>query len=367
MKEICVGCGAQIQTTDSNQKGYIDEEVYLKRKSDFYCKRCFSLRHYNKNIEYQIDSQKYLENLELIKKDRGLIVNIVDLFDLEGTIIPDINKIFDTDNILFVLNKVDLFLDSININKIENYIFKYLKDKKIKVLELVSMSSFNNDDITYLIDAIKEFKQDKNVYFVGMTNVGKSSIINKIIGQLKNSDDLITVSNTMNTTLDNIYIPYDRKTFLVDTPGIINKKNLMNFLDKASMEEITPKSYVRPKTFQLSPEQTLFVLGVVRVDFISGIKSSFVTNFRNDLLVHRTKLANADDFYHDHLDDILKIPNSQERDRLGDKKVIDVKFNEEEKIDIVISGLGFISVLGVGQLKVSTFKNVHITIRKAIL
>lgn len=367
MKEICLGCGAEIQTNDKNKKGYIDPEVYAKKKDgDFYCYRCFTLRNYNKNIEYEFDSEEYLKNLELIKEDKGLIVHIVDLFDLNGTLLKDINSIFDSKNILIVFNKADLFLNSINFRKIELYLRSYLKDKGIKYLDIAIMSSFKNDDIKGLLEKIIEYKRNKNVYFVGMTNVGKSSIINKIMKLMVNQDNLITVSNTMNTTTNNIYIPYDNNSYFVDTPGIINKKHLMYYIDKETLDAITPRSYIRPKTFQLNPGQTLFVHGFIRIDFILGEKSSFITNFSNNVLVHRTKLENADDFYLEHKDDILKYPNEEERKRLGEMKKMRIDFTPDEKIDIVISGLGFISIYGKGAINIKTFANIEITKRKAM-
>lgn len=367
MKEKCVGCGAIIQTEDISKKGYIDPLVYEKKKEDFYCKRCFLLRNYNSNIEYEFDSKEYLENLESIKENNGLIVHVVDIFDLNGTLLTNINKLFNTKNIIFAFNKVDLYMNSININRINHYLRVLLKDLNIKYIDLALISSFKANDIQNLIDLIAKYKGNKNVYFVGMTNVGKSSIINKIIKNMVNEENIITVSNTMNTTTDNIYIPYDKKTYLVDTPGIINKKHLMYYLDKESLETITPKKFIKPKTFQLFPKQTLFIQGFARIDFVNGERSSFVTNFNNDLLIHRTKLENADDFYEKHVDDILKIPNTQERIRLGSMKVLTFNFDLDDKIDLVISGLGFISIYGEGKIEIKTFKNVDITKRKAII
>ena len=367
MIEKCLGCGAIIQTEKPNEKGYIEKEVYLKHQENFYCKRCFELRHYNRNYEYPFNSEDYHKNLEKIKQDKGLIVYVIDLFDLEGSLINNINQIFNTKKILIVLNKVDLYLNSLNINKIETYVRQYLKARNVSYLDLVIISSFKNSHIAGLITKIKEYKENRNVYFVGMTNVGKSSIINQIINHFTRNTDLITVSNTMNTTVDNIKIPFDDQTFLVDTPGLVNPKHLMMFIDKKTLDIITPRSFIRPKTFQLNPEQSLFIAGFLRIDFISGSKSSFVTNFRNDLLIHRTKLENADVFYQEHLDDILHIPNSEERKRLGGNKQIKVDFDLNEKKDIVISGLGFVSVYGYGQLVIKTFDNIDIVIRKAIL
>ena len=55
------------------------------------------------------------------------------------------------------------------------------------------------------------------------------------------------------------------------------------------------------------PSQSLFIQGLVRIDFIKGIKSTFVTYFKNDLLIHRSKLERADIFYQKHKNDILRI------------------------------------------------------------
>lgn len=367
MEEKCLGCGAIIQTDNPDVKGYIDKKVYLKRQEDFYCQRCFELRHYNRNHEYPFQIDEYQKNLTKIAQDKGLIVYVIDLFDLEGSLITNINTLFKTNDILIVLNKVDLYLNSLNLNKVETYIRQYLKQKKIKFLDLQIISSFKSSHIISLIEKIKEYKGNRNVYFVGMTNVGKSSIINQIIKHFTHNKDLITVSNMMNTTLDNIYIPFDDKTYLVDTPGLVNPKHLMMFINKSTLDMITPNNYIRPKTFQLNPGQTLFIAGFLRIDFAEGARSSFVTNFRNDLLIHRTKLENADLFYQEHIDDILKIPTNEERKKLGGLKTIEVDFDLNEKKDIVISGMGYVSIYGFGRLILKTYKNVDIVIRKAIL
>lgn len=366
MKIKCIGCGAIIQTTEPNKSGYIDEKV-LQTHEQVYCKRCFRLKHYNQNTEIKIDSEEYRKNLEEIKKNPGLIVNVVDLFNLEATLIKDLNQMFKTENILLVANKVDLFLNSININKVKNYLQQYLAKNNLKVKDVIIISSFKKDDIASLIAKILELKKSQNVYFIGATNVGKSSIINQIIAHYENQDDLITVSNMINTTLGNIYIPFADGSYLVDTPGIIIEDSINNYLDKSTLEGITPKSFVRPKTFQLNPSQTLFIAGFARIDFIQGEKSSFITNFNNDLIIHRTKIENASSFYQNHYLDILKYPNEKDIKLLGKIKKLQFNFTKEEKIDIVISGLGYITISGEGNIDLYTFSNINIIKRKAII
>ncbi len=361
----CIGCGAVIQTEDSNKKGYIDKAVLEKHHDTFYCKRCFDLKHYNRVNDVTNNFSDYLENLEKIKKDNGLIVYIVDGFDLEGTLLFNLNKLFNSENILLVLNKMDLYINSINNNKILDFVRRYLKEKRIKVKDIVMMSSFEDSNIEMLYNKIKDLQNKRNVYFVGMTNVGKSTIINKIIEKYTGEKDIITVSNTVNTTLDNIYIPLNATNYIIDTPGLINRNSLIYFLNKETLEFITPKSYIKPKTFQLNPLQTLFVQGFIRIDFLEGERSSFNTNFANNILIHRTKLEKADEFYELHKDDILKYPNATEREKMG--KLINKRIVLKEKIDIVVSGLGYITVSGIGSLNLTYFSNVRVIVRKAMI
>lgn len=363
----CIGCGATIQTEDVNKKGYIDKKVLENKKDNFYCKRCFDLKHYNKEQKIKTPLDEYLLNLKTIQKDKGLIVYIVDTFDFEGTLIYNINEILNSSNILLVLNKIDLYLDSLNRNKIKNYVLKFLKEKQIKIKDIMLMSSFNDNDVEELFAKIKQLHNNKNVYFVGMTNVGKSTIINKIIKKYTGEEDIITVSNTLNTTLENIYIPLNDDCYIIDTPGLLNRNNLIYFLDKKTLEYITPKKYVKPKTFQINPGQTLFIQGFVKIDFIEGERSSFVTNFSNNVLIHRTKLENSNEFYEKHKDDILLFPTKQEREKLGNFVTKKVKFNKDNKIDIAISGLGFVTVFGTGYLEVTYFNNVKVIVRKAMI
>ena len=101
------------------------------------------------------------------------------------------------------------------------------------------------------------------------------------------------------------------------------------------------------------------------INFLEGEKSSFVMNFSNGLVVHRTKLSNAMDFYNEHIDDMLKIPTPEERERLGSLKV--TKFDIDGKKEISISGLGFVGITGKGKVSVLTYENINVTLREPLV
>ncbi len=63
--------------------------------------------------------------------------------------------------------------------------------------------------MTELLQAIDHYREGRDVYVVGVTNVGKSTLINQIIKQTAGVQELITTSRFPGTTLDKIEIPLD--------------------------------------------------------------------------------------------------------------------------------------------------------------
>lgn len=365
MKTRCEGCGAKIQTTDPKKIGYINSETYLKNPDNFLCERCFNLKHYNKYSETEIDENKFYQNIEKISKTNGLIVYVVDGFDLEGTFISDIKKYFPKNKILMIVNKFDLFLSSTKPSKIKNYIYSMLEEQNIKVSGLLLVSSKKEDDIERVFREIIRLKQKEDVYLFGMTNVGKSTLINALSKIVCEKQTDITISNMPSTTLDMIKIPLLDKTYLYDMPGIINESQMTYYLDKNTLNKVLPKKYIKPKTYQLNEKQTLFVSGFAYFNYLEGEKASFVCNFSNDLVIHRTKMENAQEFYEKHQEDILLYPSKEIKEKLGELKK--QKFIIDGKKDIAISGLGFLTVHGKGIIEVVTFEKIKVAIRESLI
>lgn len=365
MKNRCDGCGAKVQTIDPLKKGYIKSEVYLKNPDNFYCERCFNLIHYNKNVQIAFDEKDFLNNIKQIAESQSLVVHIVDIFDLNETIIANINHYFPTNPILLVANKFDLFLDSVRVMRVKKYLDEYCLSNQIHVAKSLVISCFKKEDIKMLIHTIEDLQDEKDVYLFGMTNVGKSSIVNAI-SEYFNQEKRITVSNFVGTTMDFIKVSLPNHTFLIDTPGIMNNHQVTYYLEKETLNLLTPKKYIRPLAYQLNPEQALFIGGFCIIKFLSGSKSSFVVNVPQGIVVHRTKLENAERFYNEHRDDILKIPNEMERNRMGNFISHFYTFDDNKK-DLYISGLGFIGLIGFGKIEVISFANISVGLRDAIV
>src|SRR5699024_4154992 len=96
--------------------------------------------------------------------------------------------------------------------------------------DVVLTSAKRSACVKELMKVIERERKDRDVYIVGATNVGKSTLINQIINSATESDDVITTSYFPGTTLGSIEIPLDDGSNIIDTPGIIQHTNLTHFL-----------------------------------------------------------------------------------------------------------------------------------------
>lgn len=340
----CIGCGSIIQTTDPHGLGYTPKSALEKGKAtgELYCQRCFRLRHYNEIAPVSLTDDDFLRLLNQIRDANALIVYVVDIFDFNGSLIPGLHRFVGKNPVLLVGNKEDLLPRSLRRPKLRDWIRQQANLAGLRPIDTVLVSAKKNHQIDQLLETIEKYRQNRDVYVVGVTNVGKSTLINQIIKQRTGVKELITTSRFPGTTLDKIEIPLDDGHMLVDTPGIIHQEQMAHVLSAKDLKIVAPQKEIKPKTYQLNDGQTLFLGGVARFDYLKGAKAGMVAYFDNALPLHRTKLANAENFYHKHLGDLLTPPTADETETFPPLERYE--FRLTEKSDIVFEGLGWITV-----------------------
>lgn len=358
----CIGCGATLQCIDENKEGYINEK--LIDRDNTYCLRCHRLRNYNENKE--VLKEDYLKILSRICNTDALIVHIIDLFDFDSTFLPQIKRLTGQNDCIICANKADLLPRSVKPNKIINFVRHRANLDNFKALDVVLTSAKTMDNITDLVESIMKYRNGRKVYFVGCCNVGKSSIINAILKKYSDeSKDIITTSNIPGTTLDFIEIHLDEFTF-IDTPGVFNERQIINNLSMESINKIVPKKEIRPINLQLDSKQSVFISGLARFDFVDGDKTNFTFYFSNDLLVHRTKLENADNLFNRQIGELLNPPKKEEYEMLKYYSET-LNFDGLKRYDLVLSGLGFITIVSKCKIKITTIEGVLIYTREALI
>ncbi|WP_028399274.1 ribosome biogenesis GTPase YqeH [Ectobacillus panaciterrae] len=365
-KMKCVGCGVAIQTENKNELGYAPSSAI--EKEYIICQRCFRLKHYNEIQDVSLTDDDFLRILNGIGQTDALVVKIVDIFDFNGSWLPGLHRFIGNNKVLLVGNKADLIPKSVKAEKMIHWMKYSAKELGLKPTDVFLISAAKGQGIRELAEAIEEYREGRDVYVVGCTNVGKSTFINRMIKEFsEETDNVITTSHFPGTTLDLIDIPLDETSSMYDTPGIINHHQMAHFVDKKSLKVITPTKEVKAKIFQLNEEQTLFFGGMARFDYIKGGRRSVVCYVSNHVNIHRTKLEKADELYSNHVGELLSPPSPEELETFPE--LVRHEFViREPKTDVVISGLGWITINEPGaKVAVHVPKGVSASIRKSLI
>ena len=304
----CIGCGV---STENNL-----------------CERCFRIRNYNEYKKIDVDGKVFLDNLNKINKD-DLVVLVIDLLNIPENLDIIKNKI--NNKTILVINKFDLSPTD-NVERYKKYFDKY----KINVIDTVCISTKNNYNLDYLYELIKKNVNDK-VYFIGYTNSGKSSLINKLIYNYSNDNTVITTSYLANTTLDIIEIKLD-DFILVDTPGIIIDNNINN-LDDSILKKLSKGKRIKPISYQVKGKQYIYIEDLVKISLEN-----------NDIIIY--------------------VPSNIEVERYYKEKEFNkcksIDYNIVDTIDIVIPNIGFIKVKS-GLVNIAISKDIEIYTRKPLI
>ena len=327
MSKKCIGCGCVLQSKKVNEKGYIRED---KLDDSSYCERCFKIIHYNERIVTKLDNiNEYI--LKEVNKKAKYVYFLVDLLNINNETINTFKQI--TSSKTLIISKLDIIPKSIKENKIINW----LKDVYGVKEEVLFQSSKKNINTKALLNKLED-KKINEVYVLGYTNAGKSTLINNLTGAT--NDNKITTSSIPNTTIDFIKIKLDNMA-IIDSPGFTNVTTIYNPEEFDLIKRVMPRTFLKPVTYQVKPISSVLIEDKVRLQ--SSINNSFTLYISNSI--------NVDRVFDNNL--ILK-----------DKDVIflDVPDNS----DLVIKSLGFINIKKACKLSVYSDNKDLFEVRKSM-
>lgn len=362
MNRKCVGCGATLQATDIDKPGFVPSLT----ETMTICKRCFRMMHYNELPKIVASNQEYEQVIDVVVQKKALMVFLVDLFAFKSTFHPlMVNRLKDKD-IILVANKVDLLPKSTNLSKVVDWISKECQKQSLSPLVIGVASAKKGSFIDDLIEAIDLARKERDVYFVGCANVGKSSIINALLKRTTNrTEDLIATSLVPGTTLNEIRIPYfEDNCALVDTPGLINETDILNHILPISYKKIVPNHELKPVTYQLQDQNSIFLGGLAVLKFKTKERVSVTVYASRDLYLHRTKTSKVEELLATQLGTLLVPPVPEEISKLNYRKH---HFTINGKKDIWFSGFGFVQISGNTIVEVECIENTEVYLTNAIL
>ena len=340
--KVCKGCG-RVLSTDPKSISYTND------LNNDYCLRCWSLKNYSKNTNEKLATEIANENVKAFKiseKDTVVLVNDILCinFDL-------IKQYHNYPHVIYVFNKLDTVLNRNNYEIIVKNISNVLSQFKIKNPIIILTSIKTNYGIKKLNDLVIHQPLKAKTFFIGDTNAGKSSLLNKLIYlNYKNKDELIT-SPYLNTSLDYKKIKINQHN-VIDCPGFNYENNIVNAI---SNTEIIPKllKLKKPNScFFLVKNKQSFILdkfGYITIEPKENCSASFY--LATNTIVTRSKPDKVKDKYKE-LQSEIKI------------KKINLTNNDITKLYtttfIQINGLGHIYVKNAKSILVTTFENVKV-------
>ena len=332
MNKYCSGCGVKMQDDNILGLGFttsLDNDM---------CMRCFRLKNYGDYESVSSSVIDYESVFKVISESNDLVLYVVDILNLPNNL-QEIREMLSNECIL-VLNKRDLIPLSVKDSKI----IEYLHKENLGYDDIIIVSSEKNYNMDLLLSKINRYKTSKNVYVVGYTNAGKSSLISKIIHNYGDGDTMLTVAPVPTTTLDKIIIPINENLTLIDTPGLVDKDNIINYVDKKMYKKLNSRSEIKPKTYQILPNESLLLGDLVRINYLEGDRNSLTFYIPNEIKIRRCRFKshNLNNLY---------------------KHEIDVGYYE----DVVIRGLGFIKVVAGCKIEILINKDVLVFTRKNMI
>jgi len=174
------------------------------------CQRCYRIEHYGEVVSVGVSHETYVKLLAKHLKDKpsSLVVLVADLLDFPGSILTDVAQLIGTHHsVLLVGNKVEkiicfcflssptlfFFFFGIKVDMLPKDATRlrmqaWLKRQIVQLLpgfqgRVHLCSARTGEGVEELIRRIETWRNERDVFVIGCTNVGKSQLVNALTHQ----------------------------------------------------------------------------------------------------------------------------------------------------------------------------------------
>ncbi|UKJ87623.2 GTPase [Theileria orientalis] len=309
-------------------------------------------------------TSEIISNMATRIKNDSLILFIVDLTNLEVSVIPELyialrNRALD---VIWIANKLDVLPKGCEASEIKSWLRSVVRHiGNSKSSNVIPVSSSKGIGFDHLEARFKEYLKvgdPRNIYVVGATNVGKSTFVDRFLDyihykhvgtlNLRRSVGGATRSAIPGTTLEFIEFGLPNGFKLVDTPGIPIISQLSSLLYKpVDLLSISLTKTINPVCIKMEEGKSLLIGGVARVDHVEGSSCTIQCYFGNGVTMKVCRSVASEDIMNYQVGYKLYPPHSKEdykRLMPFSKYRVTVNCNGKGALDeFVICGLGWFS------------------------
>jgi ribosome biogenesis GTPase A len=193
---------------------------------------------------------------------------------------------------MIAVNKIDLLPRQTPLVEVSDYLNEYLNSFAMsRPLEIIAVSGLKGAGIDKLLQRIKaEVGKDEKIALVGATNVGKSSLVKRILA-MEGTTGTPTISKFPGTTLglSNWGILKGRNT-LIDTPGL-NPGNRLGDILCPQCGSIYTAERLERKLWGIKPGKGLIMGGIFGIENLSDAEMVLLAFAAEGTHFHRTDNA----------------------------------------------------------------------------
>lgn len=360
-EKTCKGCGQILQSDDINKKGYVPFEKLLI-KEDLVCRNCFRLKNYGMVPQELNDVSEYEKIVRENIKKCDLILAIFDIVDISSSMIPAILDLLDEKDNIVVLNKLDILDPHYTKPSISAWFREMIIENNIFPQSFCFVSAKNKEGINGILHKIKDYvgsKKNINICVVGASNVGKSSVLNRLIGQ-----DKLTTSKYSGTTKRGVKttIKYkDIKISFIDTPGIVPKGRMSELLPSDKSVLLLSNKKIQKKNIKINENQYLMFENLIYLKALN--KCSLDLYASKNIQFHITNENKVRELLNNGFFTLL---SKEESEIYLNQEFVEESFKISKGEALDIHGLGVIEPKSNIEILMTYPKNLKVTIRNSI-
>lgn len=348
--QICPGCGAEFQSDQPEQPGYLAPGLqYSHTKNQLVCRSCYRLEHYGEfTVRTNWDDADYRNALRKAVDLADLVLLVIDLIDFEGSWWPALWAELPKDLPVYCIgNKVDLLPKPAILAEIKGWVQNQVSQEGRHPEQVFLVSAKESIGFEKLLAAIPP--SVNSIAVIGATNTGKSSVI-KTLTQKKGTGRIPTISAFPGTTLGVIPVQFGGADItLLDTPGLIPPGRVSDYYCSNCSGIYIPNKRLNSKLYELVPGQSLALGGVatLTLEKTSSPGSAVVLVYVPEgVVLHRTKSQRLPVIMEQSADWLLPPCSKCSFDdyKHWEYQTVHVKQNQ----DLAIAGLGWVSLRRTG-------------------
>lgn len=351
----CYQCGEILQDKNPKEKGYYNSKIF---KNDIarhvaFCDECYDkIKSINNSMLAKDVDDEILTILDDAFATDAVILWAVDLFTFNGVLNEDlVNRVKKLD-VVVVGTKFDLLKKHISEDNMKQFVLEQFKEAGINPIEIVILDNVKHLDMTDLFNKMNKIRRGHDVYMLGTSECGKTTLINKFLSTYKNKTKRTIHSSIYpNTSVNLLEIPLSNSASLYEMPGFSLVNTVLGKVEKDVQKLITPKKEIKITTKILKTGDALMIGSLAYFSIEKSKPTTFKFYSAEGVEVKKVPSKKVNALIINNTKTKLVKPVSKRINAYIDYDLFEYKMdNDEKKHDISISGLGWLNFTARGQI-----------------